>query len=109
MVISTPLAAPGDDRQHRRSRRGHPHIVLELRHMLFGGGFFRKIPGQHELGLEYGPRGLNPAVQGRRHPAVYRVKHLPLHLGDDLPGVLLVPVPVQLLGHAAELNQQVAG
>jgi len=37
------------------------------------------------------------------------VKNLPLHLGNDLPGVLLVPVPVQLLGHGAKLNQEVAG
>jgi hypothetical protein len=37
------------------------------------------------------------------------MKQLPLHLGDDLPGVLLIPVPVKLLGHGAELNQEVTG
>jgi hypothetical protein len=36
------------------------------------------------------------------------VKQLPLHLGHDLPGVLLIPVAVQLLGHCAELDQEVA-
>jgi hypothetical protein len=36
------------------------------------------------------------------------MKHLPLHLGNDLPGVLLVPVAVQLLGRRAELDQEVA-
>jgi hypothetical protein len=37
------------------------------------------------------------------------MKYLSLHLGDDLPGIFLVPVPVQVLGHAAELDQEVAG
>ncbi len=37
------------------------------------------------------------------------MKDLPLHLSDDMAGVLLVPVPVQMLGHRAELDQEVAG
>ena len=37
-----PFAAAGDDRQHRRARVGDPHIVLQLRHVLFGRGFFRE-------------------------------------------------------------------
>ena len=37
------------------------------------------------------------------------MKHLPLHLGDDLAGVALVPVPVEVLGHGAELDDQVVG
>ena len=53
-------------------------------HMLLGRGFLREIPGQHELGLEYGARGLHPPIQGCRHPAVERVKDLPLHLRDGL-------------------------
>ena len=35
------------------------------------------------------------------------MKHLPLHLGDDLTGIPLVPVPVEVLGHGAELDDQV--
>ena len=35
------------------------------------------------------------------------MKHLPLHLGDDLAGVAFVPVPVEMLGHGAELDDQV--
>src|SRR6202035_663698 len=31
-----PLAAPGDHRKHRRLRRRHPHIVLQLRHIFLG-------------------------------------------------------------------------
>ena len=37
------------------------------------------------------------------------MKHLPLHLGHDLAGVALVPVPVEVLGHGAELDDQVVG
>ena len=37
------------------------------------------------------------------------MKNLPLHLDDHLPGVVFVPVPVQRLGHRAELDQEVAG
>ena len=53
------------------------------------------------------PVALDHAVQRRRHPALDRVKHLPLHLGDDLAGIALVPVPVEVLGHGAELDDQV--
>ena len=35
------------------------------------------------------------------------MKHLPLHLDDDLAGVAFVPVPVEVLGHGAELDDQV--
>ena len=35
------------------------------------------------------------------------MKHLPLHLGDDLAGIAFVPVPVEMLGHGAELDDQV--
>jgi hypothetical protein len=31
-----------------------------------------------------------------------------LHVGDDLPGIGLVPAPVQLLGHHPELDDEVA-
>jgi len=83
--------------------------VLQLGHVLFGSPFLREIPGQHELGFEHGPGCLNPAIQGGRHPAVHGMKHLPLHLNHHLSGVLLVPMSVQLLGHAAELDQEIAG
>ncbi len=37
---------------------------------------------------------------------MHPVKYLPLDVRDDLPGILLVPVPVQLLGDGAELDQE---
>ena len=52
-----PFAAAGDDRQHRGAGIRHPHVVLQLRHVLFGSGLLRERPGQHEFGLEYGPAG----------------------------------------------------
>ena len=37
-----PLAAAGNDGEDRSSCRNHPHIVLQLRHVLLGGGLFRE-------------------------------------------------------------------
>jgi hypothetical protein len=39
---------------------------------------------------------------------VHGVKDLPLNIDNDLAGVDFVPVPVQVLGYGAELNQEVA-
>ena len=47
-----PFAAPGDHRKHRRLCRHHPHVVLQLRHVLLGGRFLRERPRQHEFGFE---------------------------------------------------------
>src|SRR6266567_8407256 len=46
-----PLAASGDDREHRHLDVGDPHVVLKLRHALLGRRLFRKRPRQHEFGL----------------------------------------------------------
>ena len=35
-----PLAAAGDDREHRQFGVGDPHIVLQLRHVFFGRALF---------------------------------------------------------------------
>jgi hypothetical protein len=102
-----PFAAAGDDRQHRGPGRRYPHIVLQLRHMLLGGRFLRKRPGQHEFRFEDSPGRLDHAVQGRGHPPLHRMKHLPLYLDHDLAGISLKPVPVEGLGDAAELDDQV--
>src|SRR5262249_13556213 len=48
------LAPASDNREHRGTQVGDPHVVLELRHVLFGGGFFGGGLRQHELGLEFG-------------------------------------------------------
>ena len=39
---------------------------------------------------------------------MHGMKYLPLHVGDELSGTSLVPVPVQVLGRRAELDQEIA-
>jgi hypothetical protein len=34
---------------------------------------------------------------------------MPLDVSDDLPGIGLVPAPIEVLGDQAELNDEVAG
>jgi hypothetical protein len=83
--------------------------VLELRHVFFSRGLFGKMPGQHELGLEHGPAVLHHPVEGRGHPPDHRMLHLALNRGNRLPGLALVPGPVQMLGDDPELDDEVAG
>jgi hypothetical protein len=47
-----PFATARDDRKYCQVGIRDPHIVLELRHVFFGGSFLRERPGQHEFGLE---------------------------------------------------------
>jgi hypothetical protein len=63
---------------------------------------------QHELGIEDGFTALNPAVECSRHPAQGRMADPFLNVGDHLPGVGLVPAPVQLLGRQTKLDNQIA-
>jgi hypothetical protein len=37
------------------------------------------------------------------------VESPPLHIGDDLAGISLVPAPIELLGRITELDDQIAG
>ena len=104
-----PFAAAGDDRQRRTPRRCHPHVMLQLRHVLGHSGLFRERPGQHELGLKHRAGSLHHAVQGCRHPPLYGMENLPLHLGHGLAGIAFVPAPVEVFGDRAELDDQVAG
>ena len=59
-----PFAPAGDDRERRGPCVGHPHVVLQLGHVLFGRRIFGERPGQHELGLEHGVGVLDHAVEG---------------------------------------------
>jgi hypothetical protein len=77
--------------------------------VLLGSTFLRERPRQHELGLEHRPGRLDHAVQRRRHPPLDRMDDPTLHLGDDLAGIALVPVPVEVLGDGTELHNEIAG
>src|SRR6516164_3593718 len=41
-----PFAPASDDREHRATQVGDPHVVLDLGHVLFGRGFFGEGPRQ---------------------------------------------------------------
>ena len=100
-----PFAAAGNDREDRRSCRHDPHIVLQLRHIFLRRRFLRERPGQHELGFEHGLAALHAAIEGGPHPAQDWMPDLPLHVGNDLPGVGLIPAPVELLGHRPQAGR----
>ena len=104
-----PLATASDHREHRAPRRNHPHIVLQLRHVLLDRRLFRELPRQHEFGLEYGAAALHPSIEGSPHPVQYRMPDMALNIGKDLPGIRFVPAPVQVFGHQAKLNDEIAG
>ena len=53
-------------------------------------------------------RTLDPAIQRGRHPPHGRVKHPPLHVHDHLPGIGLVPAPIELLGRKTKLHDEIA-
>jgi hypothetical protein len=104
-----PFAATGDDREHRASGIGDPHIVLDLGRVLLGRGLLRERPGQHEFGLEDRPAARDNPVNGRPHPAEHGMPEPMLNAFDGLPGVALVPMPIERFSHQAELDDEVAG
>jgi len=103
-----PLAAAGDDREHRAPQVGDPHVVLDLGHVLFGRGVLGERPGQHELGLEHGFGSLHDAVEGGRHPRNGGVLDAPLHVCDPSTGVPRVPSAIEILGGGPKLHNEVA-
>jgi len=64
--------------------------MLQLRHMFFGGRLFRERPGQHELGFEDGPVGIDHPIQGGRHPFDDGGLDPTLHVPDGMPRIALV-------------------
>src|SRR6476646_253519 len=47
-----PLAAAGDNREHRGGGIGDPHVVLELGYVFHRRGLLRERPRQHEFRFE---------------------------------------------------------
>ena len=83
-------------------------FMLQLGHILLGGGLLRERPRQHELRFEHRTAGLDPAVEGGAHPSDRRMPDLLLDVRDDLTDIGLVPAPVQLLCRQAQLDEEVA-
>ena len=65
-------------------------------------------PRQHELGLENCPGALDHAVQSGGQKPDHRMLHPSLDRRDNLPGVALVPMPVERFGRDAELDDEIA-
>src|SRR6516225_2529694 len=104
-----PFAPASDDREHRGTEVGDPHVVLQLRHVFFGGGLFGEGPRQHELGLEHRLRALHDSVEGGHHPRNCRMPDPALHVADPPAGVALIPGAIELLRRPAKLHDEVAG
>ena len=102
-----PFAAAGDDRERRRPGVGHPHVVLQLGHVLLGRRLFGERPGQHELGFEYGVEIVHEPVQGRRQIPMHRVLNPALDVSDHAPSAPLVPGSVERLCGDAELDDEI--
>ena len=93
----------------RTPRADHPHIVLELRHVLLGCGFLGEGPRQHELSLvEAGPI-LCHAVKRGAHPPDHRVAHEMLHLREAMPRFLFKPASVEIFRGTPELDEEASG
>jgi hypothetical protein len=82
-------------------------LCCKLSYVFLRRGLLREAPGQHELGFEHGPAGAHPAIQGRRHPCVNGMLDAALHVTDGIPGIALIPAAVELLGHRAELDNEI--
>ena len=64
MVSSTHLPPPVMMERTADLAFVDPHVVLQLRHVFFGRRFFRKRPGQHELGFEHRATWIDADRQG---------------------------------------------
>jgi hypothetical protein len=102
-----PLTAAGDDGEGRHPGVGHPHVVLELGHVLLCRELLGERPRQHELGLVDRPGLFHDAIEGGRHPADDRVPHPGLNVLDGVSGIAFVPLAIELLGHQTELDDEV--
>jgi hypothetical protein len=69
----------------------------------------RERPGQHELGFKYRAAGIDSTVERGRHPFQHRVLDPPLDIPDRVTGVALIPTPVEVFRHGAELDDEVFG
>jgi len=93
-----PFAAARNDRQHGGCGIGHPHVVLELRHVFLRRAFLRERPRQHELGFEDAPLGSTIPSRVAAIHLNHRMPYPPLSILYGMAGIALVPVPIEVLG-----------
>jgi hypothetical protein len=101
------LPPAGDNGKRRRAGVGHPRVVLELSHVLFGSRLFGKRPRQHEFCLEYGVENVDEQVQGRRRVPMDRVPNPALNVRYGPASIALVPGPIERLGGDAKLDDEI--
>src|SRR5262249_11279488 len=77
--------------------------------MLLCRRLFRERPGQHEFGLENRPAAGHNPIEGRAHPPEHGMPEPMLNAFDGLPGIALVPMPIEGFSRYAELDDEVAG
>ena len=101
-----PFAAPGDHREHRGPGAATTHMLCcSCGHVLGQSPLLRERPRQHELGFEHRIAARHPAIQRGCHPLQCRVKHPLLDIGDHLPGIGLVPAPIEVLGRQPRVGR----
>jgi hypothetical protein len=81
--------------------------MLQLRYVFLRGRFFRKVPGQHEFGFEHRAARLHTPIKCGSEPTDGRMTHMLLDIGDDLASIDFVPMPIEIFGREAELDDQV--
>ena len=64
--------------------------------------------GSMNLASNTAPLASHPAIERRRHPAEPWMPDMRLHVRNDLPGIGLVPAPVEVLGDGPKLDNEVA-
>src|ERR1700722_9091676 len=63
--------------------------------------------GSMNLASNTASRSLTNPSRGRRHVPAHRVLNPALDVGDDPPGIALIPSPIERLGSDAELDDEI--
>jgi hypothetical protein len=77
--------------------------------VLLGGALLGEGPWEHELGLEHRCLVLDEAVECRPHPFDPGMPQEALDLLQPSASLPLEPASIEVLGRAAELDEEIAG
>ena len=104
-----PFAAARDDREHRGRGVRHPHVVLKLRQCIFAAAASSENDhGSMNLDSKTAPvpSTIPSSVAAINRTTGWFTRRWTVL--DRLPGISLVPVPIEVLGHDPELDDEVA-